>query len=94
MALELEIRSVFVLHGPTDFRVTVGHHDTHRMPGALKMAEGQMVRLVAHSTERWIPVRIVAVPADAGGYYEGIIVEQLVTASTFQVGDRVRFGED
>jgi len=93
-ALELEIRGSFVLHGPNEFRVTVGHHDTHRMPGALQLAEGQTVRLVAHSTERWIPVRVVAKPAKVGGYYDGIIVEQLVTASRFQVGDRVRFGED
>ncbi len=93
-ALELEIRGVFVLHGPNEFRVTVGHHDTHRMPGAQQLAEGQVVQLVAHSTERYIPVRVVATPAQVGGYYDGIIVEQLVAASRFQVGDRVRFGED
>lgn len=92
--VELEIRGAFVLHAPNDFRVTVGHHDMHRMPGALQLAEGEIVRLVAHSTERWIPVRIVAVPAEVGGYYEGIIVEQLAKTSRFQVGDRVRFGED
>jgi len=93
-ATELEIRGAYVLHGPNEFRVTVGHHDAHRMPGALPLAEGDIVRLVAHSTERWIPVRVIATPAEVGGYYEGIIVEQLVAASRFQVGDRVRFGED
>ncbi|MBV7482541.1 hypothetical protein KW845_06250 [Bordetella sp. BOR01] len=41
-----------------------------------------------------MPVRVLSVPAQAGGYYEGVIVEQLVTASRFQFGDRVRFGED
>lgn len=30
----------------------------------------------------------------AGGYYQGIIIEQLVKASRFQAGDRVLFGED
>ncbi|CAM3777561.1 alpha/beta hydrolase [Bordetella tumulicola] len=94
LAAEVEIRSAFVLHGPNEFRVTVGHHDTHRMPGAMSLAMDQVVRLVAHSTERWIPVQIMTVPDQVGGYYEGIIVEQLVKASRFQVGDRVRFGED
>src|SRR5690606_32533378 len=93
-ATDLAIRGHYVLHGPNEFRVTVGHHDAHRMPGALPLAEGHIVRLVAHSTERWIPVRVVATPAKAGGYYDGIIVEQLVSASRFQVGNRVRFGED
>ena len=94
LATEVEIRSAFVLHGPNEFRVTVGHHDIHRMPGTAPLAAGQVVRLVAHSTERWISARVVSVPAQARGYYEGIIVEQLVTASRFQVGNRVRFGED
>lgn len=94
LAAEVEIRNVFVLHGPNEFRVTVGHHDIHRMPGAMSLAVDQVVRLVAHSTERWIPVQIVTAPDRAGGYYEGIIVEQLVKASRFQVGDRVHFGED
>ncbi|MCD0501875.1 alpha/beta hydrolase [Bordetella petrii] len=93
-ALELEIRGAFVLHGPTEFRVTVGHADSHRMPGAAAPAVGQVVRLVAHSTERWIPVRVLAAPDTPGGYYEGVIVEQLVKASRFQAGDRARFGED
>lgn len=30
----------------------------------------------------------------AGGYYQGIIIEQLVKASRFQAGDRALFGED
>src|SRR5690625_4683449 len=50
------IRAAYVVHGPMDFRVTVGHRDTHRMPGSLNLSIGDMVRLVAQSTERWIPV--------------------------------------
>lgn len=92
--LALDIRGAFVLHTPADFRVTVGHHDMHRMPGALQLDIGQIVRLVAHTTERWIPVRVVTLADRPGGYYEGIIVEQLVAASRYQVGDRVRFSED
>ncbi|AMG88537.1 alpha/beta hydrolase [Bordetella bronchiseptica] len=90
----LDIRGAFVLHTPADFRVTVGHHDHHRRPGAIAFAAGDVVRLVAHSTERWIPVRVIATPEQPGGYYQGIIIEQLVKASRFQAGDRVLFGED
>ncbi|MFJ0392469.1 alpha/beta hydrolase [Bordetella bronchiseptica] len=93
-ALVLDIRGAFVLHSASDFRVTVGHHDHHRRPGAVAFAVGEVVRLVAHSTERWIPVRVLATPDQPGGYYQGVITEQLVQASRFQAGDRVMFGED
>lgn len=93
-ALDQSIRSAYVTHTPSEFRVMVGHHDTHRKPGSLKLRVGDSVRLVAHSTERWIPVKITATPATPKEYYKGIITEQLVTGSKYQVGNGVLFGED
>ena len=88
------IRAAYVVHGPMEFRITVGHRDTHRMPGTLNLSIGDMVRLVAQSTERWIPVRITALPDSPAGYYGGVITEQLVKTSKFQVGSGVKFSED
>lgn len=72
------IRAAYVVHSPMEFRITVGHRDTHRMPGSLKLKIGDTVRLVGQSTERWIPVRVTALPDSPAGYYGGIITEQLV----------------
>lgn len=88
------IRAAYVIHGPMEFRITVGHRDTHRAPGSLKLNIGDIVRLVAQSTERWIPVRVTALPDSPAGYYSGVVIDQLVTASRFQVGNGVRFSED
>lgn len=88
------IRAAYVVHSPMDFRITVGHRDTHRAPGSLKLKAGDMVRLIAQSTERWIPVRITALPDSPAGYYRGVITEQLVKSSKFEVGNGVRFSED
>lgn len=88
------IRGAYVLHGPMEFRITVGHRDAHRAPGALKLQVGDIVRLVAQSTERWIPVRVTTLPDSPADYYSGIIIEQLVAASRYQVGNGVKFSED
>lgn len=88
------IRAAYVIHSPMEFRITVGHHDTHRAPGSLKLNVGDVVRLIAQSTERWIPVRVTALPDSPAGYYGGVITAQLVKASKFQVGNGVRFSED
>ncbi len=88
------IRSAYVTHTPSEFRVVVGHHDTHRKPGSLKLRVGDTVRLVAHSTERWIPVQVTALPVSTKDYYRGEILEQRVVGSKFQVGNGVLFGED
>ena len=92
--LDQELRYHYVMHRPSEFRITVSHHDTHRMPGALRLTVGQVVRLVAHSTERWIPVRVVALARTPKDYHEGIIIKQLVHNSSFQVGNRVLFSDD
>ena len=92
--LDRQIRQAYVVHTPSEFRVLVGHHDTHRMPGALRIAIGDVVRLVGHTTERWIPVRVTALPATPRDYYQGVIEAQLVPNSKFQAGNGVRFGED
>lgn len=88
------IRGAYVVHGPMEFRIVVGHRDTHRMPGALNLKAGDVVRLTAQSTERWIPVRVTALPGTPAGYYSGVIIEQLVTGSQYRVGNGVRFSED
>ena|SRR5690554_6715796 len=88
------IRGAYVLHGPMEFRITVGHRDTHRAPGTLILAVGDIVRLVAQSTEHWIPVRVTDLPATPADYYRGVITEQIVRTSRFQVGNGVRFSED
>lgn len=92
--LDKQIRQAYVVHTPSEFRVLVGHHDTHRMPGSLAIAVGDVVRLVGHTTERWIPVRVTAVPKTPREYYQGVIEAQLVPNSKFQAGNGVRFGED
>lgn len=91
---DAEIRGAYVVHGPMEFRIVVGHRDVHRAPGALELKVGDIVRLTAQSTERWIPVKVTALPASSAGYYIGVIVEQLVTGSQYQVGNGVRFSED
>lgn len=88
------IRAAYVVHSPMEFRVMVSHGDTHRMPGSLKLAVGDIVRLVAHSTERWIPVRVTALPDSSTGYHQGVITKQLAKNSKFQAGNGVRFSED
>lgn len=88
------IRAAYVVHGPMEFRITVGHRDTHRGPGTLTLDVGDIVRLVAQSTERWIPVRVTALPQNPTDYYHGVITEQLVSASRYQVGNGVMFSED
>ncbi|MCQ9616368.1 alpha/beta hydrolase [Paenalcaligenes niemegkensis] len=92
--LDQALRYAYISHRPSEFRITVGHRDTHRMPGAIKLKVGQTVRLVAHSTERWIPVRIVTLASRPTDYHQGIITEQLVKRSIFQVGNRVLFSDD
>src|SRR5690606_13836005 len=93
-AADQRIRQAYVVHGPTEFRVMVGHHSHGRLPGVLKLQVGQIVRLVAHSTERWIPVRITALPENRHDYYRGTIVEQLARYSKFQAGNGAMFSED
>ena len=93
-ATDAAIRGAYVIHGPMDFRITVGHRDFHRAPGALAIRVGDTVRLIAQSTERWIPVRVTSLPKTAADYFSGVITEQLVPASRFQVGNAVRFSED
>lgn len=88
------IRAAYVLHSPMEFRIMVSHGDAHRMPGSLKLAVGDTVRLVAHSTERWIPVRVTALPDSPASYYQGVITKQLAKNSKFQTGNGVRFSED
>lgn len=88
------IRAAYVVHAPTEFRIMVGHHSQGRMPGALKLEVGQTVRLVAHSTERWIPVQITSLPVNRHDYYRGVILEQLAPHSLFQAGNGAMFSED
>lgn len=88
------IRRVYVVHGPMEFRITVGHRDTHRAPGTISLKVGDVVRLVAHSTEHWISVRITALPDSPKDYYSGVITEQRVLASQHQIGNGVMFSED
>lgn len=88
------VRAAYVVHSPMEFRITVGHRDTHRAPGTLQLNIGDTVRLVAQSTERWIPVRVTALPDSPAGYYSGVITEQLVKTSKYQIGNGVRFSED
>ncbi|MBP6020072.1 MAG: alpha/beta hydrolase [Burkholderiaceae bacterium] len=91
---DMAIRGAYVLHGPMEFRITVGHRDFHRGPGAIQLKVGDIVRLVAQSTERWVPVRVTALPATPLDYYGGVITEQLAKGSRYQVGNGVRFSED
>ena len=93
-AADATIRAAYIVHSPMEFRVTVGHRDTHRMPGALQLKLDEVVRLVAQSTERWIPVRVTALPATPADYYRGVIVQQLVDGTRYQVGNGVMFSED
>jgi hypothetical protein len=88
------IRGAYVIHGPIDVRIVVGHRDTHRSPGAVKLEVGDIVRLTAQSTELWIPVCVTAQPESPVDFYSGVIVEQLVAASRYQTGNGVRFSED
>lgn len=88
------VRGAYVVHGPMEFRITVGHRDTHRTPGAIPMRVGDMVRLIAQSTERWIPVRVTALPDSPTDYFSGVITEQLVKTSLYQAGNGVQFSED
>ena len=88
------IRSAYVVHGPMEFRITVGHRDTHRAPGTLALNMGDVVQLVAHSTEGCIPVRVTDLPKSSADYYSGVITAQPVKASLYQVGNGVKFSED
>jgi len=88
------LRAAYVVHGPMNFRIEVGHRDTSRSPGALSLSIGQQVRLTPRSTERWITVEIDAFPVTASGYYRGIIVEQPTIGSGYSKGDSVEFSED
>ncbi len=88
------IRGAYVIHGPMEFRILVGHRDIHRWPGSIALEVGDIVRLCAQSTERWVPVRVTALPVSSADYYSGVITEQLVRASRFQAGNGVRFSED
>jgi len=91
---DFAIRGAYVLHGPNDFRIVVDHRDEHRGPGVVKLTVGDVVRLVAQSTEHWIPVRVTRLPATPTGYHAGVIIQQLVAASVYQVGNSVQFSED
>jgi len=93
-AADASIRGAYVVHGPMEFRIVVGHRDTHRAPGAIELKVGDTIRLTAQSTERWVPVQVTALPASSADYYSGVIVEQLAAASRFQAGNGVRFSED
>lgn len=88
------IRCAYVIHGPMEFRITVGHRDTHRAPGAVALGIGDTIHLAAHSTEHSISVRVTALPATPVDYYSGVIVEQPVKASRYEIGNGVRFSED
>lgn len=93
-AADHQIRSAYVIHPPTSFRVMVSHGDLHRMPGYLKLQHDQEVRLVAHTTERWLTARVVYVPESPLHYFEGVIVEVAAGGGRFRQGDRVQFSED
>lgn len=88
------IRGAYVVHGPMEFRITVGHRDTHRSPGAVSLKVGDTVRLVAQSTEHWISIRVTALPTTPVDYFSGVIIHQIVKASLYQVGNGVKFSED
>ncbi|WP_143705461.1 alpha/beta hydrolase [Pollutimonas subterranea] len=88
------IRCAYVIHGPMEFRITVGHRDTHRPPGATSIAIGDTAHLVAHSTEGLISVRVTALPASRVDYYSGVITGYPVKDSRYQIGNGVRFSED
>lgn len=92
--LHKAIKSKYVKHRPAAFRVMVGHHDYNRYPGSLNLKVGDLVQLVAHSTEKYIPIEIVYVPNRSNEYYRGIITHQLVKNSVFEEGDSVFFSED
>lgn len=93
-ALHKAIKSLYVKHRPTAFKVMVGHHDYDRYPGALNLKVGDLVQLVSYSTEKYIPIKITALPRQAPGYYQGTITHQLVKNSVFEEGDCVYFSED
>lgn len=88
------IRCAYVIHGPMEFRITVGHRDTHRPPGTISPAVGDTVHLTAHSTEGLVSVRVTALPTSRVDYYSGVITGYPVADSRYQVGNGVRFSED
>lgn len=92
-ALHARIKRAYVKHRPSEFRVTVGHHDHHRLE-PLGLRVGDLVRLEAHTTERYIPVEIISTPATGSHYYRGVITHQLAPGSKYETGDSVFFSED
>lgn len=91
---DTEIRSAYVVHGPMEFRITVGHRDTHRPPGTIAPAIGDTVHLVSLSTEGLVSVQVTAPPASRVDYYSGVITGYPVKDSRYKVGNGVRFSED
>lgn len=92
--LHLSIKRAYVNHRPTEFRVMVGHRDASRTPGSLELTVGDVVNLVGHTTELYVPVEIISTPNAANRYYRGVVVQQLAPGSQFEVGDSVSFSED
>lgn len=93
-SVDAMVRGAYVVHGPMEFRIEVGHRDAHRAPGALQLAVGDVIRLTARSSERWVPVKVTALPCRPIDYYQGVVHEQIVSGSRFAVGDGVEFSED
>ena len=94
LALHHRIKEAYVIHRPTAFRVVVSHDDLDRFPGALHLKPDMQVQLVSYTSERYISVRVTQLPQSPKGYVRGVITEQLVANSVFQVGDSVYFSED
>lgn len=94
LALHLRIKRSYVVHRPSAFRVEVSHTDFHRFPGALTLQIGDEIRLVSFTTEKYIPVQVIALPTTASGYYRGVITRQLAPGSQFETGESVYFSED
>ena len=78
----------------TSSDVTVSHDDLDRFPGALDLKQGMRVQLVSYTSERYISVRITQVPASPKAYFRGVVSEQNIGYSVFEVGDSVYFSED
>lgn len=88
------IRGAFVIHGPMEFRITVGHRDSHRPPGTIAPAIGDTVHLVSLSTEGLVSVQVTALPASRMDYYSGLITGYPIPGSRYEIGNGVRFSED
>lgn len=94
LALHRRLKEAYVIHRPTAFRVVVSHDDLDRFPGALDLKQGMRVQLVSYTSERYISVRITQVPASPKAYFRGVVSEQNIGYSVFEVGDSVYFSED